>query len=219
MLEDLLARLRPLGTATVADAMDALGLPLAWEPLRPIALGTQVAGVAFTVRFAALQPGARAEPLGDYLERVPPGALVVADHGGRLDCSLWGDVLSEAAKARRLGGTLIHGACRDVPELIAAGYPIFSQGICARSGKGRVRPAEEQVPVRLGSLQVHPGDVLCADDSGVLVVPRDQLAEVVEAAERTARGERQMMEDLRAGLSLKDARARRAAAAAPPPAR
>jgi regulator of RNase E activity RraA len=208
---DLIARIWALGTPAVADAMDSLGLDPSPEPLSPAVPGSRIAGAAFTVLFAGLEPGRRPEPLGDYLQDVSAGEIVLLANGGRMDCSVWGDVLAEAARARGAGGTVIDGACRDRPELAVLGYPVFSRGACARSGKGRVWPASRQVPVRIGRLSVEPGDVLCADDSGVLAVPRARLAEVVAAGEDLARGDARMRAALRAGVPLPEARALRAA--------
>lgn len=196
------------GTATVSDALDLAGVSgCLWGPRRLSGSGV-VAGPAFTVHFepvAAGEPG----PAGDYIDDVPPGSVVVIAGGGR-HCTVWGDILTMTARTRGVAGTVIDGYCRDIDRTHDLGYSIWALGTFMRSGKNRVRMVATRVPVEIGAdgdrITVQQGDVVCADGSGVVVVPAARLAETVDAVERVAEMERRVVADLRAGVALRDAR-------------
>jgi regulator of RNase E activity RraA len=103
--------MRDLGTAAVGDALDRLGLATQCTGLRPLHHSSRLFGPAFTVAMlpAAVEPGT----VGDYIDDVPPGHVVVIDARGRIDATVWGDLLTAAARKRSVAGTVIDGACRD----------------------------------------------------------------------------------------------------------
>src|SRR5207245_7999461 len=106
--------------------------------------------------------------VGDYIDDVPPGDVVVLDNGGRLDATVWGDILTIMAHRRNLGGTVIHGVCRDVDRSLELNYPIFSRGNYMRTGKDRVQADGYNVPVSLGEVRVVPGQLLLGDADGIV---------------------------------------------------
>ena len=89
---------------------------------------------------------------------MPPGDVVVLDNAGRLDCTVWGDILTAVSHRRGIGGTVIHGVCRDVSRALELGYPIFSRGRYMRTGKDRVEVESMQAPISLGEVQVRQDD-------------------------------------------------------------
>ncbi len=110
--------------------------------------------------------------MGDYIDDVPSGSVVVLDNSGRTDCTVWGDILTGVASRRGIAGTVINGVCRDVARARSIGYPVFSRGSYMRTGKDRVEVDRMDVPVSLGEVQVRPGDILVGDGDGVVVIPR-----------------------------------------------
>lgn len=216
-------RLLPLaehGTAVVSDALDLAGLPgQVWGQRRLSGAGP-VVGPAYTVAFEPA--GERAAPAADYIDEVPPGAVVVLAAGAP-SCTVWGDILTEVAVARGVAGTVIDGMCRDLDGIRALGYSLWGHGAFMRSGKNRVRMTAVQQPVVLGRdeerLTVRPGDVICADGSGVTVIPAGRLDEIVASVRGIAAMEALVLDDVRAGMPLREARARhgynRAARAVP----
>ena len=130
---DWFQQARALSTAEVSDALDAFNLPGSALGIRPIAGPSRLFGLAYTVRFAPID---RFEPgtVGDFIDKLVPGTVAVLDNGGRLDCTVWGGILSRLAAHKKLGGTVIHGACRDTAEADEADYPLYANGRFMRTG-------------------------------------------------------------------------------------
>jgi 4-hydroxy-4-methyl-2-oxoglutarate aldolase len=189
-----------LSTPEVSDALDALRPPGSALGIRPILDGFRLVGRAFTVRYvpADLKPGT----VGDYLDDVAPGSVVVLDNAGRVDCTVWGNILTEVAAHRRLAGTVINGVCRDVAASRQYSYPLFSRGRFMRTGKDRVEIAEIVGPVSLGDVRVRPGDLLIGDDDGIVVVPQAREAEVLAIALKTNAVEQEIVAAVRGGARL-----------------
>src|SRR3984893_8726964 len=101
-----------LGTTTISDAMDRLGIIGQALGIMPLDRDFRVCGRAFTVRTVPVDVVRGS--VGDYIDDVPEGEVVVLDNAGRLDATVWGDILTIMANRRKLGGTVIHGVCRDV---------------------------------------------------------------------------------------------------------
>ncbi|MFV0375169.1 RraA family protein [Microbacterium sp.] len=206
MTADLVERFRAVGTATVSDALDKLGRPGSLLGLAPLADGQQMAGRAFTVRYVSAQ--VPAGTVGDFIDDVAVGQVVVIDNGGRLDATVWGDILTAVAHRRGIAGTVIDGVCRDTQRALSLGYPIYSRGRFMRTGKGRVEVAQEQAPVTVGGVTVRPGDLLVGDSDGVVVVARDIENEAIGIAEMIARHEEAILNAALDGSTIGDARAR-----------
>jgi regulator of RNase E activity RraA len=192
--------------ATVSDALDRLGRPGSMLGIAPLFDGARLCGPAFTVRYvtAGSPPGT----VGDYLDDVPPGAVVVLDNGGRTDCTVWGDILTAMAADRGVGGTVIDGVCRDVQRALGTGYAIYSRGRFMRTGKDRVEVSDVNRPVTVGGVHVRPGDLLLGDADGVLAVPGELADQVLEACTVISEREDGILADVLAGRSLAAARAR-----------
>jgi len=195
-----------LGTSALSDALDRLGLGGQTLGLRPAGSATRIWGPAFTVRMApaANPPGS----VGDYIDDVPPGAVVVIDNAGRLDATVWGDILTTTAGLRGVGGTVINGVCRDSWVLTEQEYPLFSLGVHMHTGKDRVQMEAVQQPVSLPGARVEPGDLVVGDRDGVLVLPAAHAEQVVATAQRIEDVEDAIRAAVRAGGSLREARAR-----------
>lgn len=192
--------------STISDALDRLGITGQVVGIKPIAPTMRVCGPAFTVRMvpAGHPPGT----VGDFLDDVPLGGVVVIDNGGRIDVTVWGDLLTLAAANRGVGGAVIDGACRDSLRIRETGFPVFSRAIHMRTGKDRVEAQSIDGPVILGAVRVAPGDIIVGDADGVVVVPSDTLAAVADSAHRIERAEAEIREAVNTGTSLAEARAR-----------
>jgi regulator of RNase E activity RraA len=193
-------------TSTLSDAMDRLSIPGQALGIAPLDRGFRMVGRAFTAR--TIPVATVSGTVGDYIDDVPEGNVVVLDNGGRLDGTVWGDILTIMAHRRGLAGTVIHGVCRDAPRSLEVGYPIFSRGVCMRSGRGRVQSDGYQVPVSLGDVRVEPGDMLVGDADGVIVVPQSRLDDVLAAARDIAEAEDRIRTEIEAGSRLDEARKR-----------
>jgi regulator of RNase E activity RraA len=193
-------------TATVSDALDRLGRPGSLLGLAPLADGARLCGRAFTVRYVTA--GNPAGSVGDYLDDVPAGDVVVLDNGGRTDCTVWGDILTAMAHDRAVAGTVIDGVCRDVARALGVGYPIYSRGRFMRTGKDRVEVSDVGRPVTVGGVQVGAGQLLLGDADGVVAVPVDLEDEVLALAGRIHASEEAIVAEVLAGATLAEARRR-----------
>src|SRR4029077_1706340 len=163
-------RAAKLDTTAISDAMDRLGIAGQCLGIKPLDPRFRLTGRAFTILYgpAGTPPGT----VGDYIDDVPPGRVVVLDNGGRENATVWGDILTWVAHEGGVAGTVIDGACRDTQLSRELGYPIFSRSYSMRTGKDRVQVEATNGPVNIGDARIEPGDLLRGDADGVLAIPR-----------------------------------------------
>ncbi len=205
MTDPNLDRARRLDTATLSDAMDKLRIEGVCRGIKPRDHHFRLAGRAFTVGYGPVDAAAPGT-VGDYVDAMKPGEVAVLDNGGREDCTVWGDILTQFAYTRGLGGTVIEGACRDVHLCLELGYPIYSRSYSMKTGKDRVEVYATQVPVAIGDARVCPGDLLIGDADGVVVLPRALEDRILDVAETIFAAEATIRELVAGGASIADAR-------------
>lgn len=202
----MLARFTALDTATVSDALDACGLPAGQGGPRPMWGRPTVAGFAVTIELAPLEGEHEgAHILTGAIAEAGPRDVIVVANGGRTDVSSWGGIVSVGAAARSVRGVITDGACRDVAQARELGFPVFAWAQVPVTARGRLRQRSTGEPVQVGGLRVCPGDVVMADEGGVVVVPRERAAEVLQAAQRLAEREAAVEAEVRAGVPLPQA--------------
>ncbi|MCI6956936.1 MAG: RraA family protein [Candidatus Faecousia sp.] len=201
---ELVARFRKLDTTSISDAMDKLGIPGGLLGIKAVNRGTRICGTAYTVHYVPC--GQIKGTVGDFLDDVEPGQVVVIDNAGREYCTVWGDIMSVTAKLRGVEGTLIDGVCRDLPVLLESGYPVFSKGWYMVTGKDRVQVDAVQVPVAVSGIQICPGDIIVGDETGAVAVPYARAAEVAAIAESIEETEEKIIALVKQGVPLKEAR-------------
>jgi regulator of RNase E activity RraA len=197
---------RRLGTTTVSDALDRLGIVGQCFGIMPLDRSFRLCGRAYTIRTIPVPAGSKGNSVGEYIDDVPPGEIVVLDNGGKLDGTVWGDILTIMAHRRGVGGTVIHGVCRDASRSLELNYPIFSRGNYMRTGKDRVMADGYNVPVSLGEVRVAPGQLLLGDADGIVTVPADQEDAVPAAAREIDEAEERIRRAIEAGSRLDEAR-------------
>ena len=197
-------RLAALSTSAVSDALDRLGIAGQALGIAPLDRAFRLAGRAWTVRYGPV--GQDRGTVGDYIDDLGTGDVVVLDNQGRLDATVWGDLLTTTAHGRGVAGTVIDGVCRDVDRSLTLGYPIFSRGNWMRTGKDRVRVEATQVAVSIGGVRVEPGDLLLGDGDGLVAIPASRAQEVLAAAAEIERAEDTIRRAVEAGTPLREAR-------------
>lgn len=189
-----LSELKDFGAATVYEASGQEGaLDAGLKPLDPQSL---MSGRALTVEL---------DPADNWYIHVAmleaqPGDVLVIDAQGYLEAGPWGDVLTVAAQERGLRGLVIDGAVRDAREIIASGFPAFSRGLSIK-GTTKTRPGRINVPVRVGGVLIHPGDVIIGDQDGLCRVQASRTTEVLEASHAREAKEEAMRQKLRQGAN------------------
>ncbi len=188
----------------MSDALDRLGIAGQCLGIKPLDRGFRLCGRAFTMRIVPV--AVEAGIVGDYIDDVAPGDIVVIDNGGRPDATVWGDILTFVAHRRGVGGTVIDGHCRDVGPSVEVGYPIYSRGWSMRTGKDRVQLDAMNVTVSIGGARVSPGDLLLGDADGVVAIPRAHEAEVARLAQEIEAAEDRIRAAFAGGMRLDEAR-------------
>ncbi|MCM3013809.1 RraA family protein [Bacillus subtilis] len=199
-------RFKKLGTSTISDALDKLDIPGQCFGMRSHSLQWNIAGRAFTVRYGPVD--VQKGTVGDFIDDVKPGDIIVIDNQGRLDCTVWGDIMTGVAKRKGIAGTVIDGACRDTNRILELDYPVFSAGRYMRTGKDRVQVDAVGEAISIADVRVRHGDIVAADADGVVVIPKEYEKEVLAVADKIEAAEKQIREAAEKGMSLKEARDR-----------
>jgi 4-hydroxy-4-methyl-2-oxoglutarate aldolase len=173
----------------VADLHESLGAIqgrqcLMSATMRPIAPGQRVCGPAVT---GYNYPGDNLM-VHAALNVAPPGSVLVFTNGGSAQGAQWGDVACNFAVKQGVAGAVVHGGARDTAPIRELGFPVWATAISVEHPEKR-GPGAVNVPMVVDGVLVEPGDIICGDDDGVVVIPRAELARVVAAAEARAAAE------------------------------
>lgn len=200
--EAIIERLAKLDTCSVSDAMDGLALSGATWGVRPQWHCPRIVGRAVTVKIKPIGLQKPTQHLGaPAIDAAQPGDVIVIDNAGQRQFSTWGGLLSLSAKLKGLSGVVIDGACRDIDEARDLEFPIYARGVVPMTARGRVMQDSFNQEIQFAGVQVHPGDLVIADGSGVVIIPREKDEEIVTAAELVFRREAEMATGIRQGVS------------------
>ncbi len=190
-MADTLARFQALFaqddlSCTVSDALGRCGaLGAAFRPVWP---GARLMGPAVTVKVF----GTDLSAVFDGIAAAGVGSVLVIDSHGVTGSAFWGERTTRAALARGLAGAVIDGGCRDVTAVRTLGFPVFSTAVTPNAGLPGGRGAVN-VPVAVGGQPVLPGDLMVADDNGVVCVPQAQIANTLEQVQALLEAERTLL--------------------------
>lgn len=202
---EAIGRLKRWYSGDVHDSMEHLGL---WGHLEGISLlgtlgvGEVVCGPAVTVLFAPSDR--KGEPQDVYhnaIDNAPKGGVLVCDASCAAgSCS--GELMSTGAKMRGAAATVVHGSVRDLAQVRALGYPLFGTEASPVGVTGKKEPKQSQVPITIGRVTIRPGDVIFGDIDGVVVIPKERVRDVADAADELGRNEAAARDRILAGERL-----------------
>ncbi|MHB1414989.1 MAG: 4-carboxy-4-hydroxy-2-oxoadipate aldolase/oxaloacetate decarboxylase [Chloroflexota bacterium] len=195
--QELVEPFREFATCNVCDALGRFG-SMDYR-IKPMVPGWKMAGTAITLRTRPC------DNLLVYkaLEIAQPGdVLVIAIYEYDTN-STWGDLTSMIAQAKGMAGVVTDGVVRDISGLRAVGFPVFARGLNPNSPM-KDGPGEVNVPVVCGGVLVNPGDIVVGDDDGVVVVPKDEAAAIIEGARAIVQKEEKIVADIKSGKLIPD---------------
>ncbi|MCK5773012.1 MAG: orotidine 5'-phosphate decarboxylase [Thermoplasmata archaeon] len=179
----------------VADAMHRKGAMVGITPVGP---GLKCVGPAYTCRTI---DGDWAKTV-EAIEKAAPGDIIVIDAGSR-HISPWGELATWSCKARGIAGVILDGPARDIDDILDMGFPVFSRSKAPNAGEPKGF-GELQVDVECGGMEVHPGDWIIADDSGIMVIPKERAVEIANRALDINERERRIREEIKRGSTLSE---------------
>ena len=203
-----------LFTAVIGDVLDTMGHRNQFLPagILPLQAGTRIVGRAMTVLEADYPEGAGHGPLSDKpfgvmfeaLDDLKPGEIYVAS-GSSLNYALWGGLMSIRTQHLAAAGAILNGYVRDTAEIRRLNFPVFSRGAYAQDQGVRGKVLDYRVPLTIGAVTVNNGDLIVADDEGVLIVPRGVEQQAIEAAFEKVATENEVARAIRGGMSTVEA--------------
>lgn len=196
-----------LTSAILSDTLDLVGLRDQVLPTRlsPLVAGTRAFGRAATVQFVPSPEFDDADPYRDsinFIDSLEPGQLVVISTAESNESAFWGELFSAAALGSGVVGVITDGNLRDSDKIAALGFPAYSRSRRPIDYRGRMRVVSSGAPVTLFGVRICVGDLVMADDDGVVVVPREREEEVLARARKRAGSESTVLSELLAGESL-----------------
>ncbi len=182
-MKELIDGFQTVAIASVADAVDKICGKRGYmhSSIKPRINEKRVVGPAATVLEAATDEFVPPQHALDLIDEAAPGSVIVISiAGGDSEVAVWGGLMTAGAVANRHAGAILDGGVRDIPEIRRDyDFPVFARSVSPGTTLGRYKTVASQVPVDVGGVIVHPGDLIVADIDGVVVVPRAQAAEVL----------------------------------------
>ena len=184
---------KKVSTPNLSDAMHRAG---EIKDLVKITPGVKLVGQALTVRS---YPGDWAKPV-EAIDKAEKGQVIVIDAGG-MGPAVWGELATHSAIQKRLGGVVIDGAIRDVPEIVTLKFPAYARLITPTAGEPRGF-GEIGIPIRIGGVSIFTGDWLVGDEDGIVVIPQKKAVEIANRAMDVLERENRIREEILEGGTL-----------------
>lgn len=201
--QEIIEAFKPFSTCNVSDALDMLKLKCGVHGILPQPGMKKIIGSAVTMKVTAYGERKPDSHMGvDPICFAEKGDIIVIDNGGRDGENCWGEILTFAAVNAGIAGTVIDGVFRDVDIISELGYPVYARGITPSTARGRTMMESFNRVVRIGHVQVAPGDIVMGDANGIAVIPRERAKEVLEATKTIFAKEEAIVEQLKKGIPL-----------------
>lgn len=201
---------KELFSAVIGDAMDSMNLIHQFMPpnIRPLQKDMVVVGRAFPVVEAdigssVINKDIIDKPFGVMLEALDdlqPNEVYICS-GSSPNYAVWGEIMSIRAQSLGAAGAVLDGYSRDTAGVLKTGFPTFSYGPYSQDQQARGKVVDYRVPITIGKVTIHPGDIIYGDFDGVCIIPQDFENEVIERALEKARSEKIVQKKIQEGMS------------------
>ena len=196
-------------TANLSDSLDSLGErhQVLSDRLPCVIAGSRILGPARTVRFEptdVIDPDKPYDDAIDLIDSILPGEVVVVATGEGNDSAFWGELFSAAAVGRGAVGMITDGNIRDSDKIVSLGFPAFARSRRPIDYRGRMRVTGVQHTIDIGGVAIAPGDLVAADDDGVVVIPAALADQVLEIARARMSSESTVLTELIAGATVRE---------------
>ena len=202
VLPELITEYMRLSTPNVSDALDRLQVNGAPHGILPLWPGCKkIVGPAATMKLVPVGEASGSPAMGslEAVRAAHAGDVLVIDHGGCMDVNSYGGIVGFSTLHRGLAGCVIDGVARDVDEYQQLGLPVYARGIIQQSIRNRCAFAGHGIEVQLAGVTVRPGDLVMADDNGIVIIPHEQAQEVLKIAKEYKTIEERIVQAIRNG--------------------
>ena len=205
--ESIINGFMAVATASVADAVDKLAGKRGYmdHAIKPRINEKKIVGPAVTVLEGPTDEFVPPQHALDAIDESEPGSVIVIAINGEPNVAVWGGLMTAGAVANKHAGAILDGGVRDLTEIRRDyDFPIFARSVSPGTTLGRHKTLNANIPIPVGDVMVHPGDLIVADIDGVIVVPKDQVAAVLEMAQEIDAREAEQARLIIEAKSLRD---------------
>lgn len=202
--EELCTRYNRVSTPMVNDVLRSKGLLYQTLPnnIMPLRDNMKTCGIAFTIKGAKnLAVKNEMEQRAAMLESISENSVCVWDTAGDDESAQWGEIMTMAAKKRGCRGAVVDGGVRDTNKVLEQDFPVFCKYRSSNGMLGRFRLIGYQIPIRIGNVTIDPGDIVCGDIDGCIIVPRKLAWEVLLEAEQILKNEEEIKKMVSSGAT------------------
>jgi regulator of RNase E activity RraA len=198
-----LKRLLSLDSNTISDALDFLNLKGATFELRALWKGPKIVGRASTIQLGKkITTDPTVHLISPVIDAIVNDDRILVISGGLPGVSCWGDILANAAKQKKIRGTIIDGYSRDIDGSESIVYPVFGRGITMISARNRMVQLHSGKKIQVAGVTVHENDYVIADSCGSVFIPQKHIEEVLILAENIEKSQLSMLDAVRSGISV-----------------
>ena len=201
---EICERYDKVSTPMINDVLREMGLLYQTLPneILPLREEMKVCGIAFTIKGSKnLDQTNEMTQRAQMLESIPENSVCVWDTSGDNESAQWGEIMTMASKKRGCRGAIVDGGVRDTNKVLEQDFPVFCKYRTSSGMLGRFRMIGYQMPVMIGNVHIYPGDIVCADIDGCIVVPRKIAYEVLVRAEQILENEIHIKEMVESGIT------------------
>ena len=205
MKMDIIKELKKYDIENISDALNCLNIYSNINNFYYTVEDEMIIGPAYTVEFTTDSNKDNCIA-ANYIDNIPSNSVIVIDNHDIEYCTVWGNILSTMAQIKNIKGTIINGAMRDYKKSKEDKYPVYSKSINCKTGKGIVKLKSINEPIIIDNITINPGDYIVAQNSIVLVIPKQKIDDVLRISKEIEETEKNIINAIKNGVSLEKAR-------------